>query len=73
MAEGRIGIALGPQIAEEEFFGTGVGVGTRKGRDALKGGIDRALKGMTEDGTLAEFGLRYVPFTIHPQEWHGTN
>ena len=27
---------------------------------------------MTEDGTLSKFGLRYFPFTIHPQEWKGT-
>ncbi|MEM8840308.1 MAG: transporter substrate-binding domain-containing protein [Pseudomonadota bacterium] len=62
---------LGPQIAEEEYFGTGVGVGMRQGQDELKGRIDAALKGMTEDGTLGTFGLKYFPFTIHPQEWKG--
>ena len=64
---------VGPQIAEEKYFGIGVGIGLRKGNDALKGRMDEALKGMTEDGSLGEFGLRYFPFTIHPQEWRGTS
>lgn len=64
---------VGPQIEEQAYFGIGVGVGLRKGNDDLKERINTALKGMTEDGTLGEFGLRYFPFTIHPQEWKGTS
>ena len=64
---------VGPQIAEEKYFGIGVGIGMRKGNDDLKGRIDGALKGMTEEGKLGEYGLRYFPFTIHPQEWKGTS
>lgn len=64
---------IGPQIAEEKYFGVGVGIGLRKGNDALKARIDDALKGMTEDGSLGEFGMRYFPFTIHPQMWKGTS
>ena len=64
---------LGPQIAEEKYFGTGVGVGMRKGTDHLRGRIDQALKTMTEDGTLSQFSLKYFPFTIHPQEWKGAS
>lgn len=64
---------IGPQIAEEKYFGVGVGIGLRKGNDALKGRINEALKGMTEDGSLGEFGMRYFPFTIHPQRWKGAS
>lgn len=64
---------VGPQLADEEYFGTGVGVGLRKGQDDLKARIDAALKGMTEDGRLGEFGLRHFPFTIHPQAWTGAS
>ena len=64
---------VGPQLAEEQHFGIGVGIGLRKGNDALKGRINEALEGMTEDGSLGEFGMRYFPFTIHPQEWKGTS
>ena len=64
---------IGPQIEEEQYFGIGVGIGLRKGNDELRARIDEALKGMVEDGSLAEFGLRYFPFTIHPQEWLGAS
>ncbi len=64
---------VGPQIEEVEYFGIGVGVGMRQGQEDLKGQIDTALKGMTEDGTLNEFSLRYFPFPIYPQQWAGTN
>lgn len=66
---------LGPQIAEEKYFGVGVGVGIglRQGQDDLKGRLNTALEAMTKDGTLSEFGLRYFPFTIHPQEWKGAS
>ncbi|MEO1491353.1 MAG: transporter substrate-binding domain-containing protein [Pseudomonadota bacterium] len=64
---------LGPQIAEEKYFGIGVGIGLRQGQDALKGRLNTALEAMTKDGTLSEFGLRYFPFTIHPQEWKGAS
>ena len=64
---------VGPQIAEEKYFGIGVGIGLRKGSDELKGRINAALEGMTNDGSLSEFGLRYFAFTIHPQEWKGTS
>ena len=64
---------LGPQIEEEEYFGIGVGIGLRQDNEELKGRINTALQGMVEDGTLGEYGLRYFPFTIHPQEWKGAS
>lgn len=64
---------VGPQIEEEEYFGIGVGIGLRQGNDALKERINAALQSMIEDGTLGEFGLRYFPFTIHPEEWKGAS
>lgn len=60
---------IGPQIAEDQYFGVGVGVGLRQGNDELKGQIDVAIKEMIDDGTLTEFSLRYFPFPIHPQEY----
>jgi polar amino acid transport system substrate-binding protein len=60
---------IGPQIAEQDYFGVGVGVGLRKDNESLKNKIDTSIKSMIEDGTLSEFSLRYFPFTIHPQEY----
>ena len=57
---------IGPQLAEEEYFGIGVGIGIRKGNEALLARIDNALKPMTKDGSLERFAKKIFPFTIHP-------
>jgi len=63
---------VGPQIEETKYFGIGVGVGLRKGNDALLKRINKAIGGITKDGSLGKFGMKYFPFTIHPQKWKGT-
>ncbi len=57
---------IGPQIDEEKYFGTGAGVGLRKGEDALLKRMDAALIEMKKDGTLEKFSKTYFPFAIHP-------
>ena len=57
---------IGPQIDEEKYFGTGAGVGLRKGEEALLKRIDAALIDMKKDGTLDKFSKTYFPFAIHP-------
>jgi polar amino acid transport system substrate-binding protein len=57
---------IGPQIDEEKYFGTGAGVGLRKGEDALLKKIDAALVDMKKDGTLDKFSKVYFPFAIYP-------
>ena len=57
---------VGPQLAEEEYFGIGVGIGLRKGNDALLSRLDVALKSMAKDGSLERFAKKIFPFTIHP-------
>lgn len=57
---------IGPQIDEEKYFGTGAGVGLRKGEEALLKRIDAALIDMKKDGTLDKFSKVYFPFAIHP-------
>jgi polar amino acid transport system substrate-binding protein len=64
---------IGPQLDDPAYFGTGVGIGLRKGQDDLKGRINSALEGMTNDGALNEFSLRYFPFPIYPQQWRGAS
>lgn len=57
---------IGPQIDEEKYFGTGAGVGIRKGEEALLKRIDEALIAMKKDGTLDAFSKKYFPFAIYP-------
>ena len=57
---------IGPQIDEEKYFGTGAGVGIRKGNEALLKRIDAALAEMKKDGTLDKFSKKYFPFAIYP-------
>ncbi len=60
---------VSPQVDERKYFGIGVGIGLRKGNDALKGRLNGALKTLTEDGSLETYALKYFPFTIHNEKW----
>jgi polar amino acid transport system substrate-binding protein len=56
---------VSPQIDEKKYFGIGVGIGLRKGNDALKARLNGALKTLTDDGSLERYALKYFPFAIH--------
>ena len=56
---------VSPQVDERKYFGIGVGIGLRKGNDALKARLDGALATLTEDGSLERYALKYFPFAIH--------
>lgn len=62
---------VSPALAEEKYFGTGVGIGLRKGNDDLLVRINGALKTLIEDGSMEKYSLKYFPFAIHPQKWAG--
>lgn len=57
---------VGPQITDVKYFGTGAGIGLRKGNDALLKRIDTAILAMKKDGTLDKFSKVYFPFAIYP-------
>jgi polar amino acid transport system substrate-binding protein len=57
---------IGPQLEEEKYFGKGVGIGVRKGNEALLKRIDAAIIDMQKDGTLEKFSKKYFPWTIAP-------
>ncbi|MBM3601573.1 MAG: transporter substrate-binding domain-containing protein [Alphaproteobacteria bacterium] len=57
---------VGPQITDEKYFGTGAGIGIRKGNEALLKRIDTAILAMKADGTLDKFSKLYFPFAIYP-------
>ena len=60
---------VSPAIDEVEYFGIGVGIGLRKGNDALLKRINAALKQLTDDGSLEKYALKEFPFAIHPAVW----
>ena len=60
---------VSPQIDEKQYFGIGVGIGLRKGNEALKVRLNGALKTLTEDGSLEKYALKYFPFAIHNEKW----
>ena len=62
---------VSPALAEKKFFGTGVGIGLRKGNDGLHKRLNIALKQLIEDGSLEKYSLKYFPFAIHPEKWAG--
>ncbi|MDH3671123.1 MAG: transporter substrate-binding domain-containing protein [Gammaproteobacteria bacterium] len=60
---------VSPAIEEKEYFGIGVGIGLRKGNEAVLKRINVALETMTKDGSLEKYSLKYFPFAIHPEKW----
>ncbi len=60
---------VSPQIDEKKYFGTGVGIGLRKGNDALKARLDEAVMTLSSDGSLEKYARKYFPFAIHNQKW----
>ncbi|MCP4767708.1 MAG: transporter substrate-binding domain-containing protein [Gammaproteobacteria bacterium] len=56
---------VSPQIDEKKYFGIGVGVGLRKGNDALKARINKAIRTLSDHGYLESYALKYFPFAIH--------
>ncbi len=59
---------VSPQIDEQKFFGTGVGIGLRKGNEALLKRLDAAVVQLSTDGSLEKYALKYFPFAIHNQK-----
>jgi len=56
---------VSPQIDEVKYFGIGVGIGLRKGNDALLARLNKAVTTLSNDGSLEKYSLKYFPFAIH--------
>jgi len=62
---------VSPQIDETEYFGIGVGIGLRKGNEALLKRLDAAILELTKNGSLEKYARKYFPFAIHNEKWEG--
>ncbi len=60
---------VSPQVDERKYFGTGVGIGLRKGNYKLKTRLNGAFKTLTENGSLEKYSHKYFPFAIHNEKW----
>jgi polar amino acid transport system substrate-binding protein len=56
---------VSPQIDEVEYFGIGVGIGLRKGNEALLARLNEAVTTLSNNGSLEKYALKYFPFAIH--------
>lgn len=62
---------VSPALSEKKFFGSGVGIGVRKGNRDLVKRLDDALKKLIVEGDLKKYSLKYFPFPINPEDWEG--
>jgi lysine-arginine-ornithine-binding protein len=54
----------GPDLNDQAYFGSGVGIAVRKEDEALKTKLDAALDAIQADGTYAKINAKYFPFDI---------
>ena len=55
----------GPEYRDPAYFGAGVGVAMRKGDDALRERVNRAIAAMRADGSYQAAQARYFDFDIY--------
>ena len=63
--EGRDYVLAGPELYMEKYFGTGVGIGLRKGDAALKGELNAAIKTLRDNGTYKKINDKYFKFDVY--------
>jgi arginine/ornithine transport system substrate-binding protein len=63
--EGRDYVLAGPELFMEKYFGTGVGIGLRKGDAALKGELNAAIKNLRDNGTYKKINDKYFKFDVY--------
>jgi arginine/ornithine transport system substrate-binding protein len=57
--EGKDYLLVGPELFEPKYFGTGAGIGLRKGEGALKTELNTAIKTIRENGTYKSINDKY--------------
>ena len=63
--EGKDYVLAGPELFMEKYFGTGVGIGLRKGDAALKGELNAAIKTLRDNGTYKKINDKYFKFDVY--------
>ncbi len=63
--EGKDFNLVGPELYTEKYFGTGVGIGLRKGETALKNELNTAIKAIRSNGTYGKINNKYFKFDVY--------
>jgi arginine/ornithine transport system substrate-binding protein len=63
--EGKDYVLVGPELYTEKYFGTGVGVGMRKGNTALKTELNAAIKTIRSNGVYKKINDKYFKFDAY--------
>ena len=63
--EGKDYALVGPELYTEKYFGTGIGIGLRKGDAALKKELNTAIKAIRSNGTYTKINDKYFKFDVY--------
>ena len=63
--EGKDYALVGPELYTEKYFGTGVGIGLRKGDAKLKGELSAAIKAIRGNGVYKKINDKYFKFDVY--------
>ena len=63
--EGKDYALAGPELFTEKYFGTGVGIGLRKGDAALKTELNTAIKTIRSNGAYKKINDKYFKFDVY--------
>lgn len=63
--EGKDYNLVGPELYTEKYFGTGIGIGLRKGDAALKNELNAAIKTIRANGTYKKINDKYFKFDVY--------
>lgn len=66
--DGAFAEATGPDFDNPKFIGEGIGIGLRKGEDALKQKLNQAIAKIRADGTYKKINDKYFPFDVFGAE-----
>jgi arginine/ornithine transport system substrate-binding protein len=62
--EGKDYTLAGPELYIEKYFGTGAGIGLRKGQDELKNELSAAIKTIRGNGVYKKINDKYFKFDV---------
>lgn len=66
--DGQFAEAVGPNFDDPKYLGEGIGIGVRKGDDALKEKLNKAIAAIRENGVYQKINEKYFSFDVYGAE-----